>query len=425
MSKLVIVGVTLCMLTGITCIAHAALEQSKGLELERQFRYLEAVEQYKKEVKKLLEEGTEKSRQKEYELYFRIGYCYHQGQEYKLSVKWLKKALRIAPDGRSQDYCHSCLAMNYAKLRLWNKMMKEYKILKDKYKDVQYKNGTYPYTGHDLGLNLIKELRNIKDDKRARILLEELLVKEKDNIDNNAHYHYQLAIEYRDQEEERSKIIEELIIGSSIRPADRWTSTCYELLGQYYYQNKRYDKAIEALKNAIIFSSVEAYTRNYQSNLKIYEKVRDWSDYPLQCVIKSEKKRYAINEAINIELELVNQGNKDIYINTYFIHERHIDLTIIGPDGTKVQSILTGIKWKHDPISKDDFIMLRKGQSYRSVIKNLRNWDEYYELTGIGDYSITATYTNKFDGTEFGLDMVWLGKATSNTITIKVVKNKK
>ena len=137
----------------------------------------------------------------------------------------------------------------------------------------------------------------------------------------------------------------------------------------------------------------------------------------LKLEISASKDRYQVGEEILVKVYLFNLNDDPITVNTRLGINRpdfpgEISFKVIDPSGNPIAfmarvNIGTPESEHFSTIIPGNFI----GKEY--------DLDFYFPFDDLGQYSITATYQNKWSGDHVGLE-AWVGTLPSNTISLHV-----
>lgn len=140
-------------------------------------------------------------------------------------------------------------------------------------------------------------------------------------------------------------------------------------------------------------------------------------------LLRSLGKDYPLGAKIVLEVALANLTGLPITVNgrlqfifDYKYEEAYeLKFEVVGPTGAKIapRRIIED-RLKPYPTT-DDFVHLKSGASCsRTVIIT-----DYFDLSAVGTYQVSAEYHNGHTGQEFGL-AAWLGRVNSNELWLNI-----
>jgi hypothetical protein len=136
-------------------------------------------------------------------------------------------------------------------------------------------------------------------------------------------------------------------------------------------------------------------------------------DGNLELWIRTEKPIYSAGEPIRVKVTLKNETTEALAVNRRFGFSQEIELELFKePEGLENFRPPD----KETPFRKEDFIVLRPGETLE---KTIDLGERLSSPLKAGGYGIRAFYRNKEAGKKFGLS-AWTGEIVSNRLSIQV-----
>jgi hypothetical protein len=138
----------------------------------------------------------------------------------------------------------------------------------------------------------------------------------------------------------------------------------------------------------------------------------------LSFTINLDKATYHKGDTVKCIMTLTNNSNKNLVINNRFLVNRplsphEISFEFIGPDMKPV----TFISKINASSQSKKYIVLKPGNSQTKTYQ----LTEDFELTGTGNYSVTAYYNNRFDApASLKMSSAWKGNLISNKVSFTI-----